>query len=144
MGLYIRFPCPRCGQRLKAKREAVGRQAHCSKCGAQFAVPDPGTLDDDPPTPSTPEASLAAAETDPAPMVLKDQTVDNYEVPPLGGPKTPRFVAPQKGCARALGLAGMIVVLGCGLAIAAIRLMAFGIGEHGSRTSSWPSVPTHP
>jgi hypothetical protein len=130
MGDYIRFPCPKCGQRLKAKREVVGRQAHCSKCGAPFAVPDPGTRNNDPPTPSTPEASLAAAETDPAPMVLKDQTVDNYEVPPLGAPKTSRFVAAQKGCGRALGLAAMIVVLGCGLAFAAIRLMTSGIGEN--------------
>jgi DNA-directed RNA polymerase subunit RPC12/RpoP len=126
MADYVRFLCRKCGQRLKAKREVVGRQAHCSKCGARFAVPDPGTLDDDPPTPSTPEASLAAAETDPAPMVLKDQTVDNYQVPPLVGPRTSRSVAPQKGCGRALGLAGMTVVVGVGFLLAAIRVFAFG------------------
>jgi len=126
MADYFRFFCPQCGQRLKAKTDAVGRQAHCKRCGAQFDVPDPSTLKHDPPTPRTPEAALAAAETDPAPMVLKDQTSDNYHPAPPS-PRPPAFATSRKGCGRALGIAGLTVVVGC----ATIGVAAYGIGNKG-------------
>jgi DNA-directed RNA polymerase subunit M/transcription elongation factor TFIIS len=137
MADYFRFSCPQCGQRLKAKTDAVGRQAHCKRCGAQFDVPDPTTSKHDPSTPRTHEASLAAAETDPAPMVLKDQTSANYQPTPPRH-KTPALTTPHKGCGRALGLAGFTVVVGC----AVIGVTAYGIGNKGSATSSWPAETT--
>ena len=38
MGEDIRFNCPECGKRLKAKPENVGKQARCS-CGSTLVVP---------------------------------------------------------------------------------------------------------
>lgn len=137
MADYFRFSCPQCGQRLKAKREAVGRKAHCKRCGAEFDVPNPATSQHDPATPRTPGASVAAAETDPAPMVLKDQTSANYEpAPPRGGP-TP-LSNQRKGCGRALGLAGLTIVVGC----AVFGVAGYGIGGKASGTNGWPVETT--
>ena len=137
MAEYFRFACPKCGQRLKARHEAVGRQAHCKRCEARFEVPDPATLKHEPQTPRNPEAALAAAETDPAPMVLKDQTSANIEPPPPRR-RTPVLATPRKGCGRSVGLAGLTVVVGC----AVIGVAAYGIGDVGSGTNNWPAETT--
>jgi len=42
MDTFYHFSCPACGKRLKAKREHVGKKAHCS-CGKAMIVPTPGT-----------------------------------------------------------------------------------------------------
>jgi hypothetical protein len=132
MADYFRFSCPKCGQRLKARIAAVGRRAHCKRCGAPFGVPEPADSKDDSPTPQIPEASLEAAETDPAPMVLKDETFLNYDaVRP--GHRPEGFSPPRKGCGRALGLAGLTVAVGCTV----IGTAAFGLGNNGSGTSIW-------
>jgi len=122
MGKYFRFSCPQCGQRLKAKTGAVGREVHCKRCEARIDVPEPATAKHGPPRRA--EASFAAAETDPAPMVLKDETAVNYV--PLG-PRhaTPGVATPPKGCGRALGLASLIGVAGCGVLLTALRAMTF-------------------
>src|SRR4051812_9512924 len=36
----IRFPCPKCGKRLKASPDAVGSSATCTRCGEKLLVPD--------------------------------------------------------------------------------------------------------
>ena len=38
---YIRFLCPECGTRFKAKPEAVGKRTKCSQCAAVMIVPMP-------------------------------------------------------------------------------------------------------
>lgn len=35
----VRFPCPKCGAVLKARRELAGRKARCSGCSERFNIP---------------------------------------------------------------------------------------------------------
>jgi predicted RNA-binding Zn-ribbon protein involved in translation (DUF1610 family) len=39
--MAFKFPCPKCGKRLKATEEMVGRRAQCPDCKAIMEVPAP-------------------------------------------------------------------------------------------------------
>jgi len=56
----IQFTCPKCGKRLRAAADAIGKRAKCGGCAALLRIPDPATHQADtghPPQPS------GAAET---------------------------------------------------------------------------------
>ena len=46
--MYFKFICTKCGQSLKARKEAVGKKARCPHCKTAVTVPEPPA--DEPPS----------------------------------------------------------------------------------------------
>jgi hypothetical protein len=102
----FRFACPKCGKKLKAGYEKVGKAAKCPTCMCSFNVPE-STRQPQPVTP--PEAS--AKELDPIPekpgLVVVDyletgepdppEDRDTFRPPPTGpqGQQPPQFIFVQ-------------------------------------------------
>src|SRR5438270_471410 len=104
----IRFPCPKCGKRLKAPADRTGSRVTCSACGEKMLVPGAAPPADAVPwfcqpadqllAPDAPRVSPAPPAALPAPRALPD-------LPDL--PSVSR-----SGPILILGGVGLVVVLG--------------------------------
>lgn len=104
----VEVPCPKCGVKLKASEEHVGKKAKCKKCGEAFRIPGAAAAASagDPPALSTadggrievvppPKAKPAAPVTDVAELPSADAFDFTSPSPPPPAPaKAPRAAKP--------------------------------------------------